>query len=157
MQKTIFLVGARVPVGSKMFSFPRRPDRLWGPPNNRWWWWVWNSRRNKNWQGRPKYYGKICPSVTLSTITPTWLDLRSNPGRRSEDPETNRLSYGTTIFRKLHTILIYTPRSSSSQIEQTRNTKISVGKPREMRHSGMRNLWFESRSNIILTCPSLNR
>jgi hypothetical protein len=25
-------VGVRVPVGSKIFSSPRRPDRLWGPP-----------------------------------------------------------------------------------------------------------------------------
>jgi hypothetical protein len=27
------VVGVRVPVGSRIFSFPRRPDRLWGPPN----------------------------------------------------------------------------------------------------------------------------
>jgi hypothetical protein len=26
-------VGVRVPVGSIIFSSPRRPDRLWGPPN----------------------------------------------------------------------------------------------------------------------------
>jgi hypothetical protein len=26
-------VGVRVPVGSRIFSSPRRPDRLWGPPN----------------------------------------------------------------------------------------------------------------------------
>jgi hypothetical protein len=26
-------VGVRVPVGSKFFPSPRRPDRLWGPPN----------------------------------------------------------------------------------------------------------------------------
>jgi hypothetical protein len=26
-------VGVRVPVGSKIFSSPRRPDRLWGPPS----------------------------------------------------------------------------------------------------------------------------
>jgi hypothetical protein len=26
-------VGVRVPVGSRIFFFPRRPDRLWGPPN----------------------------------------------------------------------------------------------------------------------------
>jgi hypothetical protein len=28
-------VGVRVPVGSRIFSSPRRPDRLWGPPNPR--------------------------------------------------------------------------------------------------------------------------
>jgi hypothetical protein len=26
-------VGVRVPVGSRIFSSPRRPERLWGPPN----------------------------------------------------------------------------------------------------------------------------
>jgi hypothetical protein len=26
-------VGVRVPVGSRIFTSPRRPDRLWGPPN----------------------------------------------------------------------------------------------------------------------------
>jgi hypothetical protein len=26
-------VGVRVTVGSRILSFPRRPDRLWGPPN----------------------------------------------------------------------------------------------------------------------------
>jgi hypothetical protein len=27
------VVGVRVPVGSRIFSSPRRPDQLWGPPN----------------------------------------------------------------------------------------------------------------------------
>jgi hypothetical protein len=26
-------VGVRVPLGLRFFSFPRRPDRLWGPPS----------------------------------------------------------------------------------------------------------------------------
>jgi hypothetical protein len=26
-------VGVRVPVGIRIFSFPRRPDQLWGSPN----------------------------------------------------------------------------------------------------------------------------
>jgi hypothetical protein len=26
-------VGVRVPVGSRIFSSPHRPDRLWGPPD----------------------------------------------------------------------------------------------------------------------------
>jgi hypothetical protein len=26
-------VGVRVPIGSRIFSFPRRQDRLWGPPS----------------------------------------------------------------------------------------------------------------------------
>jgi hypothetical protein len=26
-------VGVRVPIGSRIFSSPNRPDQLWGPPN----------------------------------------------------------------------------------------------------------------------------
>jgi hypothetical protein len=40
-----------------------------------WWWWTWWN----DWQGRPKYSDKTCPSATLSTTNPTWLD----PGSRS--------------------------------------------------------------------------
>jgi hypothetical protein len=29
-------VGVRVPVGPKILSLPRRPDRLWDPPNILW-------------------------------------------------------------------------------------------------------------------------
>jgi hypothetical protein len=53
------------------------------------------NRSNENWQGKPKYSEKTCPSATLSTTNPTWLDLGSNPGRRSDKPATNRLRYGT--------------------------------------------------------------
>jgi hypothetical protein len=37
---------------------------------------------------------KTCPSATLSTTNPTWLDPRLNPGRLCGEPATNRLSYG---------------------------------------------------------------
>jgi hypothetical protein len=50
---------------------PARDDR---------WWWVWSSRWNANWQGKPKYSEKICPSSTMSTKNPTWPLLGSNPG-----------------------------------------------------------------------------
>ena len=30
--------------------------------------------------------GKTCPSVTLSTTNPTWMDPGSNPGLRGERP-----------------------------------------------------------------------
>jgi hypothetical protein len=57
-------------------------------------WWVWSSRWNENWQGKPKYLEKDCPSATLSTTIPTWPDRGSNSGRREGKPATNRLSYG---------------------------------------------------------------
>jgi hypothetical protein len=47
-------------------------------PDDRWW--VWNSRWKENLQGKPKYLEKACPSATLLTTYPTWLDLGSNPG-----------------------------------------------------------------------------
>jgi hypothetical protein len=62
------------------------------PPNTRW---------NEDWQGKPKYSEKTCPSATLSTKNPTWPDLVSNPGSRGGKPATNRLSYGTASRRSL--------------------------------------------------------
>jgi hypothetical protein len=38
---------------------------------------------------------KTCPSATLSTTNPTWIDPGSNPGLSGERPATNRLSHGT--------------------------------------------------------------
>jgi hypothetical protein len=43
--------------------------------------------------------GKTCPSATLSTTNPTWIDLGSNPGLRCERPTTNRLSRGTASHK----------------------------------------------------------
>jgi hypothetical protein len=66
------------------------------------WWWLW---RNANWQGKPKYSEKTCPSATLSTTNTTWPDPGSNPGRHGGKPATNRLSYGTaSIDCKLNNI-----------------------------------------------------
>jgi hypothetical protein len=47
-------------------------------PDNRWW--MWSSRWNENWQRKPKYSEKSCPSATLSITNPTWRNLGSNPG-----------------------------------------------------------------------------
>jgi hypothetical protein len=58
------------------------------------WMWWWRILWNKDWQGKPKYSKKICPSATLSNTNPTWPDPCSNPARRGGKPATNRLSYG---------------------------------------------------------------
>jgi hypothetical protein len=42
-------------------------------------------------KGNQNYFGKTCPSATLSTTNPTW----PNPGRYGEKPGTNRLIYDT--------------------------------------------------------------
>jgi hypothetical protein len=62
------------------------PDDKWG--------WLWSNWWNEDWQGKPKYSEKICPSATLSTTNTTWPDPGSNPGRRGGKPATNCLSYG---------------------------------------------------------------
>jgi hypothetical protein len=49
---------------------------------------------NEDWQGKPKYSEKTCPSATLSTTNPAWPDPSSNVGRCGGKPATNRLSYG---------------------------------------------------------------
>jgi hypothetical protein len=42
-----------------------------------------------------------CPSATLSTTNPTWIDLGTNPGLRGERPATNDLSHGTAPYKAL--------------------------------------------------------
>jgi hypothetical protein len=58
------------------------------------WWWLWRNWWNEDWQGKPKYSEKTCPSATLPTTNPTSLDPDLNPGRRGGKPATNCLSYG---------------------------------------------------------------
>jgi hypothetical protein len=74
-------------------------------PDDRWWW-LWRNWWNEDWQGKPKYSEKTCPSATLSTINPTWPDPGSNPGRRGGKPATNRLSYGAAISVTLMATLL---------------------------------------------------
>jgi hypothetical protein len=66
-------------------------------PHDRWWG-LWSNWWNEDWQGKPKYSEKTCPSATLSTTNPAWPDPDSNPGRRGGKPATNPLSYGTARF-----------------------------------------------------------
>jgi hypothetical protein len=84
------IVGGGVQTGSTrhrghLLSYCACPGWLWGWRTIRW---------NEDWQGKPKYSEKTCPSATFSTTNPTWPDPGSNPGRRGGKPATNRLSYG---------------------------------------------------------------
>jgi hypothetical protein len=56
---------------------------------------VMEHRWNEIDREKPKYSGKTCPSVTLSTINPTGTDPGSNPGLRGRRPAANRLNHGT--------------------------------------------------------------
>jgi hypothetical protein len=71
-------------------------------PDDRWW--LWSNRWNANWQGKPKYSEKTCPSATLSTTNPTWPDPCSNPGCRCGKSATNRLSYGAASHKRNFTL-----------------------------------------------------
>jgi hypothetical protein len=44
---------------------------------------------------------KTCPSVTLSTTNPTWIEPGANPVLRGERPATNDLSHGTAKTCKI--------------------------------------------------------
>jgi hypothetical protein len=46
---------------------------------------------------------KTCPSATLSTTNPTWIDPGANSSLRGERPATNRLSHGTAAWLKYFT------------------------------------------------------
>jgi hypothetical protein len=50
-----------------------------------------------DWQGKPKYSEKSCPSAALSTTNPTCCP-DANPGRRGGKPASNSLSYGTAFL-----------------------------------------------------------
>jgi hypothetical protein len=65
------------------------PDDRWG--------WLWSNWWNEDWQGKPKYSEKTCPSATMSTTNPTWPNPGSNPGLRDGKPASNRLSYGAAL------------------------------------------------------------
>jgi hypothetical protein len=53
-----------------------------------------------NWQGKTEVLGeKTCPSATLSTTNLTWNYRGMNRGLCGEKPATNRLSYGTALFK----------------------------------------------------------
>jgi hypothetical protein len=52
---------------------------------------VWISTAEWYWQGKTEELGeKTCPSATLSTTNPTWIDPGANPGLRGERPATAR-------------------------------------------------------------------
>jgi hypothetical protein len=53
------------------------PDDRWG--------WLWSNWWNEDWQWKPKYSEKTCPSATWSTTNPTWPD----PGEQWRLPEYN--------------------------------------------------------------------
>jgi hypothetical protein len=50
-------------------------------------------------RGSQRTQRKTCPSATLSTINPIWIDPSANPGLRGERPVTNGLSHGTALAR----------------------------------------------------------
>jgi hypothetical protein len=47
------------------------------------------------WSGKSKYFRQSCLCGALSAMDSKWLDAGSNPGRRSGEPATTCLSYGT--------------------------------------------------------------
>jgi hypothetical protein len=63
--------------------------------NSGWLWW-WRNWWNDDWQGKPKYSEKTCPSAALSITNPTCCP-DANPVLRGGKPATNRLSYGTAM------------------------------------------------------------
>jgi hypothetical protein len=71
-----FLVGwdLRHQVLRPLLAYCTAPNYRWG--------WLWSNLWNEDWQGKPKYSEKTCPSATLSTTNPTWPDPGANPGRR---------------------------------------------------------------------------
>jgi hypothetical protein len=63
--------------------------------------WMWSSRCNENWQEKPKYSEKPCPSALCPPQIPhdlTWARTRAAVVKK---PETKSLSYGTDVYHPL--------------------------------------------------------
>jgi hypothetical protein len=77
-------------LGTSATSWPIVPA-----PDDRWVWSIWC---NENWEGKPKYSEKTCPSATLSAMNLTWPHLGRNHGRRGGKRATNRMNYDMALF-----------------------------------------------------------
>jgi hypothetical protein len=89
----IFLIGIMWVESNWVHSALWPPMAYCASPGWLWWcrnWW------NDDWQGKPKYSEKTCPSAALSTANPTCCS-DANPGGRGGKPVTNRLCYGTAV------------------------------------------------------------
>jgi len=58
---------------------------------------------------------KTCPSATLSTTNPTWIDPGANPGLRGERPATNDLSHGTAPVWRVNLTVALDPSVSNTE------------------------------------------
>jgi hypothetical protein len=97
-------------------------------PGDRWGW-LWRNLWNEDWQGKPKYSEKTCPSATSSTTNPTWPDffkiflhsiLRSTP--RSRRVESSRI-WSTKMLQSrhlsTHTQFLYTLLHCTSRMKRS--------------------------------------
>jgi hypothetical protein len=56
-------------------------------------------------RGKPKTRRETCPSTTLFTTNPTWIDPGGNLGLRGERPVTSHLSHDTALHRIIHRVV----------------------------------------------------
>jgi hypothetical protein len=149
----VFLVswgGVRLsPLGTSATNWPIVPA-----PDDRWW--VWSIRWNENWQGKPMYSEKTCPSATLSTANPTWPEMGSNPDRRGGNPAANGLSYGAAIVHVSVISVNYLLQSEYMATGLTNTTALNCKTGQRWKSSGhifFMYLWFPS--NYHLTSYSM--
>jgi hypothetical protein len=98
-----------------------------------WLWWlrIW---WNEDWQGKPKYSEKTCPSANLSTTNPTWPDPGANPVRRGGKPATYRFCYGATLIKmrailtNWETSIARRIKSHNTESEDRWNSKLNKNK-----------------------------
>jgi hypothetical protein len=81
------------PLGTSTTNWPVAPA-----PDDRCWW-MFSCRWNENWQGKPKYSEKTCPSANLSTTNPTRPELGSNTSRNGRN---RRLTAWDVVRPKTH-------------------------------------------------------
>jgi hypothetical protein len=111
---------------------------------------------------------KTCPSATLSTTNPTWIDPGTNSGLRCERTATNDLSHGTAlplaywnvkikIYQFAWFLYVFETRSFMLEEEYRLRVSESCVLRRNFHAGNMK--WQEAEENRItrssIICPSL--
>jgi hypothetical protein len=83
--------------------------------------WVWRAAVEWYWQGKTEELGEeTCPSATLSTTNPTWIDPGANLGSRGERPATNDVSQKPALART----------SVADDVTEERGSSVTAGRAR---------------------------
>jgi hypothetical protein len=87
---------------------------------------------------------KTCPSSTLSTTNPTWIDLGVNPGLHIERPATNHLSHGMAPQVNLPVLFLLAEMGATIATGSPGRRSSKRPTPSHLRRTSQRIKWFRT-------------